>query len=98
MLFCLLLGLFDSIVFFRYTSVSFLWVNSLDCVLSLPNSHPFLPIFLISITRAPGAQQALEDFPWGNGVNAGKKVLNTVALVISTHYYQFESFHYSTSV
>lgn len=92
------LAFLTPLFFFRYTSVSFLWVNSLDCVLSLPNIHPFLPIFLISITRAPGAQQALEDFPWGNGVNAGKKVLNTVALVILTHNYQFESFHYSTSV
>lgn len=80
-------------LFFFYASISFFFfcVNNLDCMLLLSNIYPFLPIFLISMTRASGVQQALENFPWGNGMNAGIKAVNSVALVILIRYYLFLS-------
>ncbi|XP_028738697.1 5-hydroxytryptamine receptor 7 isoform X3 [Peromyscus leucopus] len=36
----------------------------------------------VLLTQASGVQQALENFPWGNRVNTGKKAVNTVARVI----------------
>lgn len=60
-------------------------------MLLLSNIYQFLPIFLISMTRASGVQQALENFPWGNGMKAGIKAVNSVALVILIRYYLFLS-------
>ncbi|KAM5236490.1 5-hydroxytryptamine receptor 7 [Ctenodactylus gundi] len=36
----------------------------------------------VHITRASGVPQALENFPWGNGMNTGKKAVKTFARML----------------